>query len=252
MMMKPIARLLLRCGITWKELAELLKLVYVDVAGEDYGKHGRPANASRVAILTGLSRREVARMRRLGAAHSGDAITALQRINHATRVLSGWYQDPDFTDAKGRPKLLQAHGDRGFAGLLKRYAPDIPPVAMLKELKQVGAVRETPSGRVRPIARTFVPAGLDVGSIVRTGSVIQDVAETIMHNQLRGDKPPRLERRATSVHVKRTARRPFQQYLETHGMRLLEEADAWLSAHEARDGERETRLGVGIYLITED
>jgi hypothetical protein len=252
MMMRPIARLLLRCGVTWKELAELLKLVYVDVAGEDYGKHGRPANASRVAILTGLSRREVARMRRLAAARGDEAISALQSINHATRVLSGWYQDPDFTDAKGRPKLLQAHGDTGFEGLLKRYAPDIPPVAMLKELKQVGAVRETPTGRVRAIERTFVPAGLELGSIVRTGSVIKDVAETIMHNQLSNDKPPRFERRATNTHVKRTARRSFQQYLQAHGMQLLEEADAWLSAHEARDGERETRLGVGIYLITED
>src|SRR4029079_8584536 len=57
--MRPLARILLRCGVTWKEIAELLKVVYVDVASEDYAKRGRPANASRVAILTGLSRREV-------------------------------------------------------------------------------------------------------------------------------------------------------------------------------------------------
>ena len=57
--MRPIARLLLRCGVTWKELAELCKVVYVEAATADYGKHGRPANSSRVAILTGLSRREL-------------------------------------------------------------------------------------------------------------------------------------------------------------------------------------------------
>ena len=37
--------------------------VYVDVARADYGIDGRPTNNSRVAMLTGLSRREVARVR---------------------------------------------------------------------------------------------------------------------------------------------------------------------------------------------
>ena len=45
-LMRPIVRILLRCGVTWKELADLVRLLYVDVATEDYGKHGRPANAS--------------------------------------------------------------------------------------------------------------------------------------------------------------------------------------------------------------
>lgn len=255
MLMRPLARLLLRCGVTWKELAELLKLVYVETASADYGKHGRPANASRVAILTGLSRREVARVRRVLAeqGRGQDAFAELERINHATRVLSGWHQDPDFVDAKGRPKLLAPRGGSGFEALLKRYAPGIPPTAMLKELKRVGAVRETPAGKLRAVTRYFLPAGLELESVVRTGSVIKDVADTITHNQLREDRTPRFERRATNLHVKRSARQAFQRYVEGGGMKLLEEADAWLSAHEAsEEDERRTRLGVGVYLIMDD
>ena len=83
--MRPIARILLRCGVTWKELAELVKLVYVDVATTDYGKHGRPANASRVAILTGLSRRDVKRAR--DAIEAGaEALDPMRKINHASRA----------------------------------------------------------------------------------------------------------------------------------------------------------------------
>jgi hypothetical protein len=253
MLMRPIARLLLRCGVTWKELAELLKIVYVDVATQDYGKHGRPANASRVAILTGLSRREVARVRRVARQQAQGSFAPLARINHATRVLSGWHQDPDFVDAKGRPRLLPPQGRAGFELLVKRYAPDIPPTAMLKELTRVGAVRETPAGKLRVMTRYFVPAGLENDAVVRTGSVIKDLADTITHNQLREDRLPRFERRATNLHVKPSARAAFRTYIESKGMTLLEEADAWLSAHEVGSGEeRSTRLGVGVYLIMDE
>ena len=124
---------------------------------------------------------------------------------------------------------------------------------MLKELKRVGAVRETPTGRLRAVSRYFVPAGLALDSVLRTGSVIKDVADTITHNQLGQGKPARFERRATNVHAKRAARQAFRNYVNAHGMKFLEDADAWLSAHETHDpDERTGRLGVGIYLIMED
>ena len=141
---------MLRCGVTWKELAELLKSVYVQAATEEYGKHGRPTNASRVAILTGLSRREVKRVRDLLVdADPG----SLEKINQASRVLSGWYQDPEFLNSQGKPQLLSVTGKGGFKALLKRYAPDIPLTAMLNELKQARAVTETPTGRLRAKSR---------------------------------------------------------------------------------------------------
>jgi len=69
-MLRPIVRLLLKNGVMWKEFAEVSKNVYVDVAGSEYGISGRQTNASRVSILTGLSRREVKRQRHL---REGDA-----------------------------------------------------------------------------------------------------------------------------------------------------------------------------------
>ena len=39
-LMRPAARMLLRCGVTWKEASELIKMALVAVASEDLGKHG--------------------------------------------------------------------------------------------------------------------------------------------------------------------------------------------------------------------
>ena len=61
--LKPIVRFLLRHGVLWKDFAELAKETYVEIARAEYGIDGRPTNNSRVAMLTGLSRREVARVR---------------------------------------------------------------------------------------------------------------------------------------------------------------------------------------------
>ena len=250
LLMRPIATLMLRCGVTWKELAELMKLVYVQAAAEEYGKFGRPTNTSRVAIITGLSRREVKRVRDV-LAETDPA--PLEKINHASRVLSGWFQDPDFLDGKGKPRLLMVEGERSFEGLMKRYAPDIPTTAMLKELEQVGAVRRTPTGRIRAESRFYIPAPMDPENILRTGSVIRDIAASIAHNVVHEDKQRRFERRATNLKVKRSAVRPFRDYIEQRGMVLLEDADRWLTDHEAKGSDdKTTRLGVGMYLIMDD
>ena len=63
-LMRPIARLLIRGGVPFKDFVDLAKEAYVEVAGNDYGIRGRQTNTARVAILTGLSRKEVTRVRK--------------------------------------------------------------------------------------------------------------------------------------------------------------------------------------------
>jgi hypothetical protein len=45
--LKPLIHVLLNCGITWREFAQLAHTTYVEVASEDFGKRGRPTNVSR-------------------------------------------------------------------------------------------------------------------------------------------------------------------------------------------------------------
>ena len=61
--MPSICRLLLRHEIGFREFSDLAKAAFVQVATEDYGIRGRPTNISRVAVMTGLTRKEVKRLR---------------------------------------------------------------------------------------------------------------------------------------------------------------------------------------------
>lgn len=247
---RPVARILLRAGITWKELTEVVKATYVEVASDDFGLQGRPTNVSRVSILTGLTRREVRRLRDL--LDEADP-QVFQRMNNATRLLSGWYQDPDFSDGQGQPLALRAEGDgQTFQALWKRYAGDIPVTAMLKELLHVGAVEQTADGKLRALTRYYMPALLDAEAVIRSGSVLEDLGNTVAYNLHRKpEDPSHFERRASNTRIPREAVDEFRAFLEDEAQGFLERVDAWLTTHEAEKA-RSThliRLGLGAYWI---
>ena len=63
LLLRPIVRVLLRGGVPFREFSEVAKFTYVEIATNEFGIRGRPTNVSRTAILTGLNRRDVARIR---------------------------------------------------------------------------------------------------------------------------------------------------------------------------------------------
>ena len=246
--LEPIVRLMLRSGVTWKEFSELSKAKFVEVATADFGIRGRPTNVSRVAILTGLDRRDVRKLR-----DTPPAAEAQGYQSKASRILGAWHHDPEFLDSKGRAAPLTVDGDGAtFAELMRRYAPALPVVAMVKELKSVGAVEELADGRLRPLTRAYVPRGIPAERLRLWASVLSDVANTIEHNFMHDDSAPsRFERRALSLAVDRNALPEFRRLLESEGQALLERIDDWLSEHQRTEGDPEEgiRLGVGIYHI---
>ncbi|MCH7834122.1 MAG: hypothetical protein IH911_03480 [Proteobacteria bacterium] len=250
MIFRPIAKILLRAGVNWKELVEVGKATYVEVASADFGIRGRPTNGSRVAILTGFTRREVRRLRSL---LSEEDTTAFDRMNHATRVLSGWYMDPQFCDGNGKPRGLPVAGaDVSFETLCRRYASDVPATTMLKELKNVGAVHEDGAGLLLVKTRYYMPVQMDSEQILRSGGVLADIGGTVAHNLHRkADQPTRFERRATSTRMPAEALPQFREFLEQEGQAFLERVDEWLIEHELDDDDpRECiRLGLGAYWI---
>ncbi|MGB5589252.1 MAG: DUF6502 family protein [Gammaproteobacteria bacterium] len=251
-MLRPIVRILLRNGVIWKEFAELAKSVYVDVAGKDYGISGRQTNASRVSILTGLTRREVKKQRDLVAA----GMPAADRMSNITRLLSGWYQDPDFLGPDGQPASLSRDGEgQSFDRLHRLYGGDIPAVAMLKELLKAGAVQQLDDGRLQPISRYYMPDPQDPEAMLRAGSVFNDLGATVAWNLARDEEQQsRFEGRATEATVPKRHARAFGEFIEREGQSFLERIDEWLTRH--RVGEKDKtpvqRLGVGVYLIQDD
>jgi hypothetical protein len=227
----------------------------VQVATKEFGIRGRPTNASRVAILTGIDRRDV---RKLRLASAEQPTFDLGFMSKPTQVLDGWFHDSDFRTASGEPcDLHVSEGEDSFAALVRRYAPGIPPVAMIKELLAVGAIKQLPDERVRALKRNYIPRELTDNQIRLWGSVLEDVGTALEHNLTR--KPserPRFERRALSLTVERRALPEFEAFLAAEGQAFLERIDDWLATHQVDSSGEDTpptlRFGVGVYQILND
>ena len=61
--LKPLFRIFLRSGISYKDFTEVAKSLFVEISTDEYGLRGRKTNISRVAIMTGLTRKEVKKIR---------------------------------------------------------------------------------------------------------------------------------------------------------------------------------------------
>lgn len=251
-LLRPVVRLLLKASINWKEFAEISKTVFVDVATAEFGIRGRPTNATRVAMLTGINRHEVSRQRQLLDAAEPDSPTYL---NAAQRVLSGWHQDPDYLLPDGTPMELPENGAApSFQDLCRRYGGDMPATALLRELRRVRAVAEGKSGALQARMRSYIQVEVDPDKLLRAGSVIEDLGDTVVHDltAARGTAL-RFERRAENSAIDPRDVPAFQAFLEAEGMALLERIDDWLTEHERladqRGASKRIRLGAGLYHI---
>lgn len=254
--MRPIVRFLLRNGVTWDEFNELSKDTFVEMARAEYGIQGRPTNNARVAVLTGLSRREVARVRD----RILDATDQLsqRKGNRISQILTAWHTDKEFLDEQGQPKDLPPTGPVGsLASLLKRYAGDLPHGAIRKELLQLGLIDELESGRLKILKRDYLYTALDPEIVRQMSLALHDHASTLEHNLNAERKTPiRFERLADNVHVSSRSAKAFNELVKERGMRFLQEMDAWLSEHEVDTSKstssRKIRLGVGVYSIQDE
>ena len=153
--LRPIIKILLRYGISFSEFAETTKTAFVDVATAEFGIRGRPTNISRVAVMTGLTRKEVRRLR--DKIEDGDDGIEV-RTTPIARVLTRWHSEREFLDNDGRPAVLPfSEGVTSFSELVKKFGGDVPPGAMRTELKRIGSVEEDSEGHLRVVRRSVVP-----------------------------------------------------------------------------------------------
>ena len=96
-LLRPLVRILLRNGVSYRTFSDFAKWVYVDVARKEFGIEGRKQTTSRVSVITGLSRKEVLRVRQLDRP---DDQASSERYNRAARVIAAWRRENDFLDSR--------------------------------------------------------------------------------------------------------------------------------------------------------
>ena len=253
--LRPIVRALLRAGVGYREFAEISKTAFVEIATKDYGLRGRPTNISRVAVMTGLTRKEVRRLR--DKSEAGEE-TLVVRSTPMSIILHRWYTDEQFLNSNGEPRVLSFDNDEpSFSSLVRKHGGDIPPGAMRTELKRINAVKEDKDGRLTVLKRNV--SGLDVHERLITGlaKCLYPAALTIAHNTGCEKSETWIQRSAATKSVRDEDISRLRRIGSDRLTEFTEAIDDLFVAYETLYEQEETRearkaVGVGVFYFEED
>ena len=252
-LLRPLIRILLKHGVTYAEFSEVVKTVFVNIAAQEFRVPGKKMSKARIAIVTGLTRKEVQRLTGSDQEERFKLKTNLSRIG---RVLTGWHTDPEFTGPYGMPLEIRydsdTQNDTTFVRLVQQYSGDMTPRAMLDELLRVGAVVETDRHWYKVVRREYVPEALAPDFLERIGVGIHDFIHTVEVNLEKTEANKGLFERVVRREggMKADDLPVFDAYVRDKCQALLEEIDNWLTNLEDPDpkrGDAVVDTGVGIY-----
>lgn len=206
-----LARLFLRAGLSFGDFQELARTSFCSAAEEHLATIGARPTTSRIAVMTGLSRADVSRTRKLDHVPESKA----HYRPRSDRVLHGWRSDPDFTDSSGLPTPLRRSGPNSFEALCRRYSGDIPSRALLEELIARNMIRSIDDDHfeLRPNDNSHGRPSIDVEEITAA-------ADLFFGACLETDRPTLPSRIATTFpghkipsHVLKTCRQRAAKFL---------------------------------------
>lgn len=259
--LRSLAQVLLRHGVAYGEFAEWAKRAFVAAADDGFGLPGRKQTTSRMAVLTGLSRKEVARLRRVSEPTDEDAEL---RYNRAARVVSAWVREPGFQNPRGggqgpgEPSPLPVEGPgASFSQLVRRFSGDVPARAVLDELLRVGTADRLPDGRIRLVERSYVPRTSAEEKIEILGTDVSDLIAAIGHNLGALPEEAFFQRKVSYDNLPDEAAASLRLEAGRRAQALIEELDRLFARHDRDtapgvEGVGRKRLVTGVYVFEED
>jgi histone H3/H4 len=250
-LLRPIVRQLVTYGISYPTLDQIVRELFVEVAEDDFALSYKRQTDSRVALVTGINRKEISRLRRL---RRGAARPIEIEDTAVTRVVGRWMGGPPYSDTRGRPHPLPYEAPKAsiptFARLVRDRGIDVPVRSVLDELLREGIAELRPDGSVVLRQQAHTPEGLE-GKLTLLGSDPAELFETIVHNVERPTEPW-LQRKVVYDNVGSDALGALRRAAREAGEEFLRRANLLLARHDrdrnpqAPGGDR-CRVVLGTY-----
>jgi len=248
--LKPLVRMLLRNNVPYGAFADLVRRAYIEVATKDFTVAGRKQSNSRIATITGLSRKEVKRIQELPPESDNFLI---EKYNRAARVVYGWVHDKSYQEKDGRTCVLNFDGDApSFTSLVKSYSGDVTPRAILDELVRVGVVELDDAQKIHLLSRAYIPKAGVNEKVRYIGTDVSALLNTMDRNIYQPDLPPFFQRKVYYDNLPDEVIEELQAMIAKNSQQLLEKVDQALEKFD-RDsspgvkGSGRNGVGVGVY-----
>ena len=177
------ARLTVARGILFPEFAERMKLHYIKAA-RNMAK-GKVTD-SRLSVLTGLQRRDIARLR--------DFQPRPPKPTHLSRLVALWQTEATYAP-DGKPQVLPKNGpEPSFEALARKVRRDVHARTMLDTLVETGTVEVNDTEQtVRLLHPSYQPLAGSEDQLTYLANNLGDHLNAATENVL-GHQPPHFER----------------------------------------------------------
>ncbi|MDI1246350.1 MAG: DUF6502 family protein [Rhodoferax sp.] len=158
-LLKPLARLMIEHSVQLMPMMELMKKALVEEAQASFGLADKGNTDTRVALLTGVHRKDVRRLREAPDVSA----EALPMVPVAAAVVARWISEPRYLNADQSTRALartprrSAAGQSDFSTLVAEVSRDVGARAVLDELLRLGVVTERDDGLIELKSAAFVP-----------------------------------------------------------------------------------------------
>lgn len=234
-LLAPLARLMVQQGVPFADLAERLKGHYVQAA---LAETDVKQTDSRLSVATGLSRREVARLKEFEAKPP--------KPNPLTRIVSLWLTQEGYHE-NGQPKPLPRQGDApSFEALARMVLQDVHPRTFIDTLLATGTV--VAEGKtLHLVERSYVPAG---GSAEQIAYLSENVGDHLAaaHENIHGGDARHFERALHMSDLSAEAVDALTTRFASAQMELLEALQTRAEALKVTaPGDQRVRIGGYVY-----
>lgn len=247
---RALVRVALRHGLSAPELEEILRWTYVDVVTtDDEFRLRHKQTDSRAAMLTGLSRKEVRRLKLMPPPHQSEQ--GNRYTNRAARVINGWTEDSRFSDGKDKAKRLSLKNDNpAFEDLVQQYGADVPPKTVLDELLRCG-LAEVVDGEWLSLTQTrYIPPSGTIDQFEIMGMCASDLIATMERNWRPGCDEKFPQTAVYSVTLPQEAMPLLRQSVAQHVREFAREMHHRIYDHSEKTqtpAPDHQRAGIGIY-----
>jgi hypothetical protein len=214
----PLIKLLIHHNVTFPQLRELLKDIYIEAAGEIIEDDGQEVNYSRIYMLTGVHRKDIKRLRETNA----DQSSATTNLSLGGALIARWTALPEYLTDDGSPRRLKKTGNKqepGFDQLVTSVSKDIRPRAVLDEwIRQKIVTLEDDLVVLNQSA--FVPAQNFEQLCYYLGHNLHDHIATATDNLLHHGEPM-LERSVYYARLTQASVEKLHQAADAQAMKML-------------------------------
>jgi Family of unknown function (DUF6502) len=254
-LLRPLARLMIRGGVTLPVLNDMLRTLFVDVAANDILTEPKARSDSRISLVTGIHRKEIRRLRDLRPeqARTPPVVTI------SSQIIARWLAIEPFADPAGRPRPLPRGNEPGarrpsFDTLVQSVTSDIRSRVVLDDWLSKGIVGTDDADHIVLNVDAFIPKpGADEQLFYFTRNLHDHIAAAAA-NIAATETAPFLDRSVHYDGLTEEQASELEAFAREEAIRVLLEVNRRAAAMvegnpaSATDGRR---VNFGVYVFSE-